>query len=82
MLLTDIENECFLFLFSQFVAANAKPVGVQVRSSLEDESGSPGVSDHSFEPINKKVSFTNIYVLNLVPLLLSATKSQGSVLFM
>ncbi|CAA3018835.1 Hypothetical predicted protein [Olea europaea subsp. europaea] len=34
--------------------ANVKPVGVQVRSSLEDESGSPGVSDHSLEPINTK----------------------------
>ncbi|KAL2486049.1 DnaJ/Hsp40 cysteine-rich domain superfamily protein [Abeliophyllum distichum] len=35
---------------------NVKPVGVQVRSSLEDESGSPSVSDHSIEAINKKGS--------------------------
>ncbi|CAA2957851.1 EMBRYO SAC DEVELOPMENT ARREST 3, chloroplastic [Olea europaea subsp. europaea] len=42
--------------FSSKQTANVKPVGVQVRSSLEDESGSPGVSDHSFEPINKKGS--------------------------
>ncbi|CAK9172910.1 unnamed protein product [Ilex paraguariensis] len=36
--------------------SSSKPVGCHLRSSLENESCSPGVSDHSSEPIKKKGS--------------------------
>ncbi|KAI3470872.1 hypothetical protein Pfo_027535 [Paulownia fortunei] len=36
--------------------ANSKPVGLQIRSGLEDETGSRGSSDQSFEPIKTEAS--------------------------
>lgn len=69
MMLTMLKKNVFCFLFSQFITANVKLFKVQVRSNLEDESGSPSVS---LEHIGKMILFHSYLFKYLLPMLSSA----------